>query len=92
MPPDYCHGSMSHEVLFQAGTILFPVELLVEITSSRHSLQLQTNRQDPLTGNDHSLLGQTDTHTNGRTLPSTLSPLRSIINNDCYLIAENTCN
>ncbi len=25
------HGSMNHEVLFQAGTILFPVELLVEM-------------------------------------------------------------
>ncbi len=27
----YCHGSMIHEVLFQAGIILFPVELLGEM-------------------------------------------------------------
>ena len=39
-----CHGSMSHEVLFQAGIILFPVELLVEmgdppcVISTRDSL------------------------------------------------------
>ena len=39
-----CHGSMSHEVLFQAGTILFPVEFWAEmgypycVISARDSL------------------------------------------------------
>ncbi len=50
---------------------------------SAYAFLLQTHRQNPRTGNDHPLLqrsnsssrrARTDTQTDGRTLPSTLSP------------------